>query len=330
LSVALRLRNIAHMSMPDECNDDSFAHIPILVKHCSAKMDSITNKTLPATTSSTVSINSFYGPGTWAAWCITLIASWILMLQGSYKHNLNHIGYTLYTNWAAIDMFRHFDWTASATFRAVDFTGTNNASEELSIAVCAVVCVGFLHAFMQSVMCVWRIQREDSKEVKLLIQRRFLILLLGSLMPAWIGLFVVVVWGKRIQLPILGHWTTGFKWALWCLANWIGLNIGDILSNSWYVFPLRISFMGITWVALMLLVFGLPILGSFRPSSKTCYFVPCGAGSLRDWDQAFALFLALFWFTYEHLPALRKMTWRKERRLVNWPGTRSDGQTLPH
>lgn len=179
------------------------------------------------------------------------IASWIPTLQGNYKHNLSHIGYMLYTNWAAIDMFRHFDWMASATFKAVDFTGTNDASLELSIAVFAVVCVGLVHGFMQSVVCVWRMQRETSNEVKLLIQRRFFILLLGSLMPAWVGMFVVVVWGKRLQLRILGHWTTDFKWALWCLANWIGWNIGDILSSSWYFFPLHISFMGVTWVSLM-------------------------------------------------------------------------------
>jgi hypothetical protein len=51
-------------------------------------------------------ISGFYGPGAWAVWVITMIASWISLIQNDYKHNLHFIAYALYTNWAAIDFMR--------------------------------------------------------------------------------------------------------------------------------------------------------------------------------------------------------------------------------
>ncbi|CAN9142400.1 unnamed protein product [Alternaria alternata] len=54
-------------------------------------------------------ISGFYGPGAWAAWVITMVASWIPVTQGDYTHNLHFIGYALYTNWAAIDLMRQLN-----------------------------------------------------------------------------------------------------------------------------------------------------------------------------------------------------------------------------
>ncbi|KAF7680148.1 hypothetical protein GT037_001799 [Alternaria burnsii] len=54
-------------------------------------------------------ISGFYGPGAWAAWVITMVASWIPVVQGDYTHNLHFIGYAIYTNWAAIDLMSQFN-----------------------------------------------------------------------------------------------------------------------------------------------------------------------------------------------------------------------------
>lgn len=51
-------------------------------------------------------ISSFYGPGSWAAWVIVMVTSWIPLLQDDHSHNMHFISYALYTNWAAIDALR--------------------------------------------------------------------------------------------------------------------------------------------------------------------------------------------------------------------------------
>ncbi|KAI4923540.1 hypothetical protein J4E85_008579 [Alternaria conjuncta] len=67
----------------------------------------------------TLSVSGFYGPGAWAAWCVTLIASWAPILRDEYTHNLHYITYAMYMNAAAIDVFqnvhmdRKFDKLAS-------------------------------------------------------------------------------------------------------------------------------------------------------------------------------------------------------------------------
>ncbi|KAI4947981.1 hypothetical protein J4E86_008499 [Alternaria arbusti] len=55
-------------------------------------------------------ISGFYGPGGWAAWCISLIASWAPILLEDDAHNLHLIAYALYMNWAAIDSFRYLSF----------------------------------------------------------------------------------------------------------------------------------------------------------------------------------------------------------------------------
>ena len=55
----------------------------------------------------TLTVSGFYGPGTWAAWCVTLIASWAPILRDDYTHNLHFITYFIYMNAATIDVFRN-------------------------------------------------------------------------------------------------------------------------------------------------------------------------------------------------------------------------------
>jgi len=52
-------------------------------------------------------VSSYYGPGSWAAWCITLFGSWIALLRDDYTHDLHFIVSALYTNGAAVDAMRY-------------------------------------------------------------------------------------------------------------------------------------------------------------------------------------------------------------------------------
>lgn len=53
-------------------------------------------------------VNGFYGPGTWADWFLTILASWYRLISNDKKRiDPNTWLYLLATNWAAIDLLRH-------------------------------------------------------------------------------------------------------------------------------------------------------------------------------------------------------------------------------
>ncbi|CAN9186137.1 unnamed protein product [Alternaria alternata] len=91
-------------------------------------------------------ISGFYGPGAWAAWVITMVASWIPVIQGDYAHNLHFIGYALYTNWAAIDFTYQINRDLGDKS---DFSAAKQVRLENTIASIAVMNVGTCQAVGQ-------------------------------------------------------------------------------------------------------------------------------------------------------------------------------------
>ena len=51
-------------------------------------------------------ISGVYGPGTWAAWFLTICGSWVHAFNSS-KYDFNTWAYLLYANWASFDLIRH-------------------------------------------------------------------------------------------------------------------------------------------------------------------------------------------------------------------------------
>ncbi|KAH3957236.1 hypothetical protein HBH70_231450 [Parastagonospora nodorum] len=74
-------------------------------------------------------VNSFYGPGSWAAWCIVLITSWLPIIQDDHSHNLHFISCALYTNWAAVDAFRQLSLNRRVS---IELTRMNAVYDTLS------------------------------------------------------------------------------------------------------------------------------------------------------------------------------------------------------
>ncbi|KAH7067990.1 hypothetical protein BKA63DRAFT_570106 [Paraphoma chrysanthemicola] len=96
-------------------------------------------------------VSGFYGPGAWAAWLLTLLTSWIVLLVESHTHNWYFITYLLYINWAAIDMLgqmRRFQDAQSPTEQLQMFGPLS--------ACLAVVSWGVLHATSQIAYTVFR------------------------------------------------------------------------------------------------------------------------------------------------------------------------------
>lgn len=329
MRVALGLRNITQLTIAYEHNNSNvFFYIPTLVRHGSAKMASITNTKLPETTSDAASFNSFDGPGTWAAWCIThrLMdpdASRQLQTQSQphWLYVIHQLGRDRHVPPFRLDGQRYLQGCRlHRDERCV--VGVEHRCVRCGVCwtctrVHAVRGVGLAHAEgnveRSEVTYPEEIFHPASRVTDAGLGWNVCRRCLGKAPPAThLGpldhrfQMGIVVSG---QLDRLEHWGHSVKFVVFLsLAHFFhGCNLG--LPH--------------------VLVFGLPIFDSFRPSNKTCYFVPCGAGSLRDWDQAFALFLALFWFMHKHLPALRKVRWRKERITANWPGTSQSRRSLP-
>jgi hypothetical protein len=262
------------------------AHQILHLEILSAKMSDLANE-----------VNGFYGPGTWAAWVITLMASWIPILRKDYKSNIHYISYALYTNWAAIDLFRQKPSTRTLQPRSTEDPDDPLllSREKVMAAPFAVVGVGIVHAYMQYIICLRQHREEEKLEngnVKA-ARRRSYIMLLGIALPsiAWL------VWIHGMCLEVLKSPIFGLTVAMLLLT---------VSSNALFftVFP----------VLLAMLMYntnvceGGTVLGRL---SRRCYIIPCAPQSISEWDQAFALFLALFFFTYEFGPASVRFVWKK-------------------
>jgi hypothetical protein len=76
-------------------------------------------------------VSGFYGPGAWSAWFLILVTSWVATIRGDYSHNIHHIGYLLYTNWAAVDLIRQ------ATKPLINSTDTTRGQPPLNASLAA-------------------------------------------------------------------------------------------------------------------------------------------------------------------------------------------------
>jgi len=142
-------------------------------------------------------VNGFYGPGAWATWIITMVASWISLLRDDYTHNLHFIGYAMYTNWATIDFIRHGSQAPSQD--RDDLSDQGRARLHNIAASMAVIHVGLYQVVTQLVFCVNSLMREPESRLK---ARRCLVLLVGALLPC--SLFC----SAYIAPSALGAWQT--------------------------------------------------------------------------------------------------------------------------
>jgi hypothetical protein len=248
----------------------------------------------PTSTPST-QMSGFYGPGAWAAWVITLIASWISLIQSDYGHNLHFIGYSLYTNWAAVDLIRQI----SQAPRDHSHLKINQAHLEGIVASSAVMSMGICQAVAQIALQLlrWESPGSDSKPF---VRRRLLFLNFGLLIPLcttwWYILIVQGGIGSYLVegSSLLGHFI-------------VACSVRNLVEVDWAkkrsVVLIFISPLTLLPMLIMLDMLGVgQLLPSFtddiRPPSR-CFIVPCAPQGIGEWDQAFSLFVALFLWVYE-------------------------------
>jgi hypothetical protein len=278
------------------------------------------------------SVSGFYGPGSWIAWYLTLITSWIAVVRNDQSHNLHQIGCLLYTNWAAIDVIRRS--VQSPPNDTIVASSPPLPNGPLGAAL-SVTWWGVVHATLQYTYTVFRNERASGPHYRK-ARRRYSLLELGIILPAVAGLLVhiyVLQYDSGALVPAL-YWPTvdlpqhrymlktiGAK-AL-CMVGFSGPAVRVVGYLGWLILHT-----GRREEARMVLAMFFFMVGSVPPVlsiiylvalmdsdagtwNKSCFFMPCAPQSLWDWDQAFTLFVWLFMTFYEFGPGM--LQWVRKR-----------------
>lgn len=301
--------------------------------------------------SSFSTVSSFYGPGSFTAWILLLLASWISTLQGKRSHNIHHISYLLYTNWAAIDLFRNLRKPEPVPGSDLSASQYESQRHEIAAQTIASICVlhlGVLNTCAQLAACMW--MNDSEKERKntvsapapdvntnananpdpdtvagktspstLLTRARILALaLLLPLTSISLGIHLdsKVIFHISHDTSILQH-VSLFGILMWgYLLGRFGFSFFCIeASTRWYLKESVVfgGVVGAVYVYFCTIVFGL--LG--RKAPGRCYMVPCTEVGW-DADQVFVVGAGVVMFAYEYGGG----TWEYLRRRVGglWEG----------
>ena len=243
-------------------------------------------------------ISGFYGRGTGAAWAITLFASWIPIWRNDWKYNLHYHSYALYTNWAAIDLLRQM-WRADlhGSFREME-----NAHLQSFFAALAVVRVGLFHAYLQIQSCRSALRDKDAA-TGLDIRERKRCILIGLLLPFFVSTLVLPFFHNKMADHGWFGWFGGLSYtALTAVAVTIGFIMSGWVMLCWdnedHLLGSSFNFYTSLYLLLPYLVWG-TFGHSEIVAENLCSVIPCAPQAIGEWDQAFSLVVALFFFFYE-------------------------------
>lgn len=275
-------------------------------------------------------ISGFYGPGAWAAWVITMIASWIPLIQGDDTHNLHFLGYALYTNWAAIDLLRHINRVPGHND---DLLAVEQARLENIVASVAVLIVGIFQAVGQMLVYFYMIPFKSTSS-KCPSLARGMYLSLGTVLP-----LCMICSGPLSYSQLEAFETTMgvffFPFGTTCIAGLSASVASYVLHNissPRFGFYHHRMFGYFTYlVAYCVIVMTLCIVSikavtkesweavsrSTRPAAR-CYFVPCAPQRIGEWDQAFSLLVALVLFLYEFGPGMVRAVKGIQAVYITW------------
>jgi hypothetical protein len=266
-------------------------------------------------------VSGFYGPGSWIAYTLALATSWVAVIRNDQSHNLHHIGYLLYVNWAAIDVIR---LSFHKSLKEPDFS-----SEEVTVngplgAAFLVTWWGVAHTALQYAISYYAVDARKSR-------RRCALLELGILVPSAAGLLVNRIKPGQI-VPAL-YWdrmnlsedsmfdVPGFGICLFLMGNlmvpskfayritrigmfYLTMSLGAVLSMLPPFFSIVYS---------LVYIFHLVASGG-AIWKKSCFFMPCAPQSLWDLDQAFTALVGVIMVVYELAPRIIAFSQRKLRQ----------------
>lgn len=252
---------------------------------------------LEASASANEQISGFYGPGSWAAWVVMLASSWISVYLNDYDSNVHFIAYTLYTNWAAVDLIRHL---YRFRFNQPVEKSQDNQLTQTIIVSGAIIFIGNLHYTLQGVVCVLKLWDANAR-TKQRLRQRLLIVSLGLILP--FSAFLCFMFTMLRSLSAL--FIVQIQYFIW-LTFFVLAILRSLPADPNHLTAIFIIF-------LMLFGFyGIAILwGQMLPMDErgevllsslglyTCLYIPCAPQKIDEWDQLFTLLVSLIFFFYE-------------------------------
>jgi hypothetical protein len=263
------------------------------------------------------SVSGFYGTGAWAAWILALVSSWYAIIwctapKGS-RDTLLHL---LYTNWAAVDLFRQM--------------GNDEVMFAPLAAAATITFWGLLHADLQLLLVFIRVFIPGYSPCS---KNTLFFLLPGIAVPSIVLLLLVSgIQGEdsdpayvRVVVPkftdhkiIFAIWVWTFPLGtvtafLSFLYDHLEREMADVFLDD---YPFKVALSAVLrvmpWLFFIhspssLLRFSIILFGTQSPwgSKGGCsVFKPCAPQGLGEWDQAFTLICALAICLYELGPEL--------------------------
>jgi hypothetical protein len=263
------------------------------------------------------SVSGFYGTGAWAASILALMSSWYAIIWCTApKGNRDTLPHLLYTNWAAVDLFRQM--------------GNDEVMFAPLAAAVTITFWGLLHADLQLLLVFIRICTPGYSPCS---KSTLPFLLFGIAVPSIVLLlfvsgiqgensdpaYVLVVLPKFTDHKIISAvWVWTFPLvALTTFLSFLFVSLeGEIADVFFEDYPLNVALSTVTWglpflffmhSPSSLLGFSIILFGpqSLWGSKSGCtVFKPCAPQSIGEWDQAFTVICALAIFLYELGPEL--------------------------
>jgi hypothetical protein len=264
-------------------------------------------------------VSGFYGPGAWIAYSLTLATSWVAVIRNDQAHNLHHIGYLFYVNWAAIDLIRTF---------ALHATGPATGANGSVAAALSVTWWGVAHATSQFAMSFFQGGLSNAHG-KPKARRRCTLLELGIVLPLVANLMAQIA-GPDQMIPAL-YWDgmgrsydfSGYTSGILLLP--MACLLLDFEKSRFFSGTVDCSDVSVAWLGIGLIPILLSVTYIFRVVAsggaiwtKSCFFMPCAPSSLVDWDQAFNALVGVIMVLYELGPCAMIFLRQKLDRLI-WP-----------
>ncbi|KAJ5736779.1 uncharacterized protein N7483_001904 [Penicillium malachiteum] len=128
-------------------------------------------------------ISGLYGPGSWAGWFLTLVASWIRIIRVSEeKVDPNTVAFLFWTNWAAVDVWRGVKTTLDIPRDAPDYDGRVKSGLGSLGAALNFTFWGTFHAQIQLLILIIVFGSSEDQDRRLLAHTIGLVLPLTTLL----------------------------------------------------------------------------------------------------------------------------------------------------
>ncbi|KAJ5170799.1 uncharacterized protein N7500_003582 [Penicillium coprophilum] len=181
-------------------------------------------------------VSGFYGPGSWAAWFISIVASWWRLLRVSEERfDPNTWVFLLGTNWAAVGLFRGIRMAQSIPLDSLTYDAELGSLKGSIGAAFNVTFWGTFHCLMQYLLTMILFDTPKTQRYRLWT------LLLGMILPSLALMHSAPI--RTMEVPAL-YWQAMHSGAY-------ELNLAVAAGTPFYIMPFSVWLLGYMDISLI-------------------------------------------------------------------------------